>query len=152
MNQEHAGVTVMPKHHERAHGKHGPAHVMWINHFALLPGTKQSRTLVDVNILRFDPAQKGIEGREKSLAAGLAMEHFPSHLKQALALPLPILRLFRLNSFVMQLDLNNGNILLKLFEPCADQRTFGNHGSKLGRQSNARHRLTLPNRVVYSTS
>lgn len=44
MNQEHAGIRVEPKRHERNHGKHKRAQLMWINHFALLPGDDSVKT------------------------------------------------------------------------------------------------------------
>jgi len=42
--QEHAGFQVKPKHHEHGHGKEERAQLMWINHFALLPGDDSLKT------------------------------------------------------------------------------------------------------------
>jgi len=42
--QEHAGFEVKPKHYEHPKGMEEQAQLMWINHFALLPGDDSVKT------------------------------------------------------------------------------------------------------------
>jgi hypothetical protein len=42
--KEHAGFEVKPKHHKRGHEEEQRAQLMWINHFALLPGDDSIKT------------------------------------------------------------------------------------------------------------
>ena len=42
--KEHAGFEVKPRHHKRGHEEEQRAQLMWINHFALLPGDDSIKT------------------------------------------------------------------------------------------------------------
>jgi hypothetical protein len=55
--QEHAGFELRPAHHEHPHhgGDKKQAQLMWINHFALLPGDQSVRT-------SFDAVTSGVGG------------------------------------------------------------------------------------------